>query len=77
MTLPNTQCGRRHSDGYEFTDEWGVPCDDIEAAIRLGGRSEFNAPFVPKGVCGLRWFSPEEACDIVQSLGVFLSFGDR
>ena len=71
-----TQCGRDYSASLNTTTDWSRPCRDFERSLRFGSRPHYNGPFTPAGECALRWFSPAQACDIVESLGFFLVLGD-
>ena len=71
-----TQCGRDYSASFPVSTNWSAPCDDFEGSMRNGARSNITGQFVPAGQCALRWFSPRQACAIVESLGFMLILGD-
>lgn len=53
-------------------------CQDrasMMAAMSGGGRPGFDAPYMPRG-CDMRWFTAEEACDILSRFSKVLIVGD-
>ena len=75
-TAHSQQCNRSYISGLAIEgDAAGASCPDMAWSLEFGYRTSFNGPFTAPN-CALRWFSPEEACRIVQRRGFVLTVGD-
>jgi len=51
-----------------------LQCDDFSRALQQGGREYKNGPFTLAPPCKAVFFSPSEACDLVEGLGELIIF---
>ena len=68
------QCGRVLSDTLADASARLIQCDDFPRAIREGTRDRFNGPFRVGAGCSAVWWSPGEACDLLQRQGRLVVF---
>jgi len=76
VEFPETRvCGKDYSRHLVWRKELGK-CESLPEAMSSGSRARPGAPFDLGADCGVKWFTPEEACDLIGSAGKLVFQGD-
>lgn len=68
-----SQCGQVISDQLANSSARLQYCPDYARSVMEGGREYLDGPFSPRN-CNSVWFTPSEACDLLQGIGKLILF---
>jgi hypothetical protein len=74
-----TQCGHKYLETITPPASRSQPMcvEGLLKSLATGGRASVNGPFKFGGACGgIKWYSPREACDLLQAAGSLVLVGD-